>query len=88
MANALTPTTLYTVEQGDDFTYWMNTNYQRLNDVLLYFSALSDVDDTGLVDGQILRYNSSSQKWEPKTPTLSPHTTTTTTTTSTTTTTV
>ena len=44
-----------------------NDNWERLNNVLLKLSALLDVDTSGISAEDILRYNSSSQKWEPKT---------------------
>ena len=65
-------------------------NWTRLNNTLLKYSALLDVDITGLTNNDILKYNSSSQKWERKALVPGWHeisTTTTTTTTSTTTTT-
>ena len=88
MANTLSPSGLKTTEPGENILTTHNFNWTRLNDFLLYFSNLMDCDKTNLVDGQIMRYNSVTSKWEPKTPTLSPHTTTTTTSTTTTTTTV
>ena len=40
-------------------------NITRLNNTLLYFSALLDVDVSGVNDQDGVRYNSSSSKWEP-----------------------
>lgn len=66
-----------------------NYNWTRLNNTLLKFSALLDIDTSGLTDGDIMVYNSSTQNWErkPLPPGYSPVTTTTTTTSTTTTTT-
>jgi hypothetical protein len=69
-----------------------NYNMTRLNNSLLKLNVLDDVNTSGLGNGDILRYNSSSQEWEPYTlPSgyhlISTTTTTTTTTTSTSTTT-
>ena len=43
-------------------------NLTRLNNTLLKLSSLLDVDVTGLANGDILVYNSTSEKWEPETP--------------------
>jgi hypothetical protein len=88
MGSVLSPSGFNAPDIGD--TNWSaqdTINWTLLNSTLLKLSALFDVDVTGISDGDILKYNSVSGKWEPKTPTLSPHTTTSTTTTSTTTTT-
>lgn len=69
-------------------TDWLGTfNYDwtRLNNTLLKFSALLDVDTAGLSDGDVLRYNSSSQEFEVFTPPYPARSTTTTTTSTTTT---
>ena len=88
----LSPSGLRFSAPGDtDWNSQNSYNWTRLNDTLLKLSALLDVEDAGLADGDILRYSSSSSKWECE---ASPGgyrelitTTTTTTTTSTTTTT-
>ena len=61
----------------------MNYNVQRLNDTLLYLSALLDVDVTGIANGNILKYVSGSGKWEDQTPDWPALSTTTTSSTST-----
>ena len=83
----LTHTQLYIVDTGHepDAPYpktWLeccNDNWGRLNDTLLKITALLDVDDSGIANGQVLKYNSSSQDWEPWTPQRTQLTTTTTT---------
>ncbi len=80
-------------DTGD--TGWLgdyNDNWEEINDDLLFLGTqasqqLDDVDVTangGLAEGRVLKYNSSSQKWEPWKPHISWATTTTTTTTTTT----
>ena len=59
-------------------------NFARLNNTLLKLSALGDVDVSGLQDGDILVYNSTSQNWERHTSPPGHEVTTTTTTTTTT----
>lgn len=68
-------------------TDWLNTyNYDwtLLNSTLLKVSGLLDTDVTGLSNGDALRYNGVSTKWEIWTPPYPAQSTTTTTTTSTT----
>jgi len=64
-----------------------NYNWSALNNTLLKYSALLDVDPTGLVQGDVLIYNSSSEKWERKALNPGYHVISTTTTTTSTTTT-
>ena len=40
-------------------------NLTRLNDTLLKLSALADVDVSGLSDGNVLSYSTSTSKWTP-----------------------
>lgn len=42
----------------------MSANCQRLEDTLLKLSALLDVDVAGLQDGDVIKYNESSGKFE------------------------
>ncbi len=68
-------------------TDWLSTynyNWSRLNSFLLRLSNLLDTNTSGLANGDVLRYNSSSTRWEPYTPPYPPQSTTTTTTTTTT----
>jgi hypothetical protein len=68
-------------------TDWLGTfnyDFTRLNNTLLKYSALLDVDVSGLSGGDVLRYNSSTQKFEVFTPPYPADSTTTTTTTTTT----
>lgn len=87
MGSTLSPSGLQEVDDSDNHKGLMNSNFTVLNNTLLKLAGILDTDTSGLADGQILWYNSSSQKWEPKTPSLAAHTTTTTTVSSTTTTT-
>jgi hypothetical protein len=67
-------------------TDWLGTfnyNFTRLNNTLLKYSALLDVDTAGLSNGDVLRYNSSTQKFEVFTPPYPAQSSTTTTTTTT-----
>ena len=48
---------------ANDFTY----NITRLNNTLLKLSALGDVNVSGILDGDVLSYNTSTAKWEPDT---------------------
>ena len=43
----------------------MEENSRRLNDILLHLSNLQDVDVTGIVTGDLLKYNTSSGDFEP-----------------------
>ena len=43
----------------------MEINNRLLNDTLLHLSNLQDVDTAGIVVGDILKYNTSSGKYEP-----------------------
>ncbi|HPY64438.1 MAG TPA: hypothetical protein PKW87_07100 [Bacillota bacterium] len=40
-----------------------NENMERLNDTLLKVASLTDVQLSGLADGDVLRYNSGTKKW-------------------------
>ena len=90
----LSPSALRYSAPGDtDWNTQWSYNWARLNDTLLKFSALLDVDISGLADGDVLVYNSSTTKWECEAAPggyreLTTTTTTTSTTTTTTTTTV
>ncbi|WP_028320366.1 hypothetical protein [Desulfatiglans anilini] len=69
MATTLSPSGLKTTEYGD--TDWLehhNGNWERLNNTLLYLSALLDVDISGRADGDILAYHAGSGKWKPVVP--------------------
>ena len=69
MSTTLTPSGLKTTDPGEaDWYAEHDDNFQRLNDILLKLAALFDVDVTGLSDGDILRYNSGTGKWEPEAP--------------------
>jgi len=93
----LSPSGLYWCDKG--YNNWVNydeVNVNLLNSTLLKLSGILDVDDSGISDGQVLRYNNGTSMFEPfsipggyrlLTTTTSTTSTTTTSTTSTTTTT-
>jgi hypothetical protein len=84
MATTLSPSGLVIPttygESGWAATY--NTSFTTLNNSKLKLSGLLDIDVTGMTNGQVLRYEASSQKWKPYTPPVSAIKTYTTTTTS------
>lgn len=84
----LTPSSLRATTIGDPSWDENDTwNWQRMYNTLLNLSEILDVDVTGISDGDVLSYNSSSQKYEALTPPYAAYNTTTTTTTTTSTTT-
>lgn len=83
-----TPSGLKGVDIGD--ATWDEAdedNWNNLSNNLLKLGAILDVSVTGRNDGDVLKYNSTSEDWEVTAPPYAPNATTTTTTTSTTTTT-
>ena len=60
------------VNNSTDWATHFDYNMTRLNNTLLYVNALLDVDITGLADGDVLRYNSGTSKWETWQPEVPP----------------
>lgn len=87
MGSQLIPSALYEIDDDENPKILMNNNFSHLNNNLLEFAGLLDVDVSGVNDGQIVWWNSGAGEWQAKTPSLPAHTTTTTVTTTTTTTT-
>ena len=65
MATTLSPSSLKYCDPGEVGwrAHWED-NWERLNGTLLKLSALLDVDPTGLVDGDVLVYKTTTSKWE------------------------
>ena len=62
---SLNPSYLRYSDPGDtDWNAQQSYNWERLNDTLLKLSAILDVDVSGLADGDVLVYNTSTTKWE------------------------
>jgi len=61
----LTATKLETQDYGTpEWVAIYNANIYKLNGLLLKINALVDVNTDGLIDGAVLRWNVSTNKWK------------------------